>query len=148
MARTSSSFKDRKCPWISSPLSFLPTIHQGVFFRAKLSPSFIPLLVYLHPPPTYSLTSSQADYWVQSLVAYYPEELKEGTLVFTPPYFQRANRTLQVSWMLFLWTQIVSSLSSRTSFQNYPSRELFPISRYVHILFTRPHSLTATPTGQ
>ncbi|KAF9777831.1 hypothetical protein BJ322DRAFT_1114760 [Thelephora terrestris] len=53
---------------------------ESIFSRVKISPEFIPLLVYLHPPPTYSLTASQADYWTQSLVDYYPEASKHDVL--------------------------------------------------------------------
>ncbi|KAF9642838.1 hypothetical protein BDM02DRAFT_3192600 [Thelephora ganbajun] len=55
-------------------------LRKYVFSKVKNSPEFIPLLVYLHPPPTHSLTSSQADYWIQSLVDYYPEAMKDDVL--------------------------------------------------------------------
>ncbi|KAF9647381.1 hypothetical protein BDM02DRAFT_3129801 [Thelephora ganbajun] len=57
-----------------------PSLRQYIFSRVKDAPDFIPLLVYLHLPPTHHLTHSQADYWTQSLVSYYPESLKDDVL--------------------------------------------------------------------
>ena len=66
-----------------------------MFSRVKDSPEFIPLLVYLHPPPTQPLVSSQADFWTQSLIDFYPNGLKNG--MFFPPIFctPRAEYELQ-----------------------------------------------------
>ena len=43
-----------------------------------MSPRFIPLLVYLHPPPVNHLTHAQADILVNLLLDYYPEDLKDS----------------------------------------------------------------------
>jgi len=50
---------------------------ESVFARVKESPKFIPLLVYLHPPPVDRPTDSQADILVNLLIDHYPEDLIE-----------------------------------------------------------------------
>ena len=67
--------------------SALTIVDPAIFSQVKKSPKFIPLLVYLHPPPTQPLVPSQADYWTQSLIDFYPKGLKNGT-IFLPSIFR------------------------------------------------------------
>lgn len=50
----------------------------AVFASVRKSPKSIPLLVYLHPPLAGQPTGVLANEVIDLLVAYYPEDLREG----------------------------------------------------------------------
>lgn len=102
----------------------------AMFSMVKESPEFIPLLVYLHAPPTFSFPSSQADYWTQALVDYYPEQLKNGVSAFSALTVCHANCELQVPSGLLTQIRIVLSRCSRISFPGSPAQTSFRNPRY------------------